>query len=745
MKNLMIQGLLILTIMLGAGEAFGQFVWMKDARNPVLSGGAAGEWNRHVSVPSVLYNSDSARYEMWFSASSATTSDWRPYRIGFAVSQDGINWTMHPTAVLSPEINGWDSYSVETATVIRENGSYKMWYVGRDGSSSPNSVGYAISPDGIQWTKYIGNPVMLPGSAAWEGGGFWTVNIVNVFGGYRMYYDAFTLDHSSSNIGTSFSDDGITWIRDTVNNPILKKGASDEWDDVFVINPQVLQIGTETIMLYSGGEATGQNPSKIGIALSNDSGITWSKYSGNPVMVPSKTGWDASYINNISILQRGDSLHMWYTGSLSPTGSNLWRIGHATASVVTPVQWDFKKYSGNPVLEKGKSGFDLSSVFCPVVLYVQGSYRMWYWASNGSSHSVGYATSPDGLVWTKYENNPVFTASMQDGTFDQYQVRIFRIHYDGIRYHMFYVGVGSPAVRKIGYAHSLDGIQWTINSTAVLDDGSSGAWDEAGVVPGDFVMEDSQWKMWYCGLSGSAIWRTGYAYASDSIHWSRHSSNSPLLSSDINQWDYNDDYAGTVRKVGNEYHLWYESLVKIGYAVSPDGLYWIKSQNNPILTPTQGAWDGYGTVHPWMIKAGGKHYLYYASGNGTGIGVAIDSTTAFPDSTGENKDTGVRPDLGTPHTFILSQNYPNPFNPTTTIRYALPAASNVKLSIYDMLGREITVLVDEVQSAGWKEVHWKSTGAASGISARGGYASGVYFYTLRAGQFVETKKMILMK
>ena len=92
--------------------------------------------------------------------------------------------------------------------------------------------------------------------------------------------------------------------------------------------------------------------------------------------------------------------------------------------------------------------------------------------------------------------------------------------------------------------------------------------------------------------------------------------------------------------------------------------------------------------------------------------------------------------------FNLSQNYPNPFNPSTKIRYAIPAVIstegrnlNVTLKIFDVLGNEIATLVNEVKSVGSYEVNFD----ASKLS------SGVYFYKLEAGSFVETKKMMLMK
>jgi hypothetical protein len=88
-----------------------------------------------------------------------------------------------------------------------------------------------------------------------------------------------------------------------------------------------------------------------------------------------------------------------------------------------------------------------------------------------------------------------------------------------------------------------------------------------------------------------------------------------------------------------------------------------------------------------------------------------------------------------PATFALAQNYPNPFNPTTTISYQLPATCKVHLSVYDLLGRELAVLLNERKDAGRYSVQWDATKMSSGI----------YFYRLQAGQLIETKKMILMK
>lgn len=88
-----------------------------------------------------------------------------------------------------------------------------------------------------------------------------------------------------------------------------------------------------------------------------------------------------------------------------------------------------------------------------------------------------------------------------------------------------------------------------------------------------------------------------------------------------------------------------------------------------------------------------------------------------------------------PENFILGQNYPNPFNPSTSFKYSIPASGNVTLKIYNSIGTEVMTLVDRHMSAG----NYIETVDMSAFS------SGIYFYTLQAGSFVETKKMILVK
>lgn len=88
-----------------------------------------------------------------------------------------------------------------------------------------------------------------------------------------------------------------------------------------------------------------------------------------------------------------------------------------------------------------------------------------------------------------------------------------------------------------------------------------------------------------------------------------------------------------------------------------------------------------------------------------------------------------------PKVFRLYNSYPNPFNPLTKIKFVIPKSSYVKLIIYDVLGREIKTLVNEKLNAGRYEINWDGSG----------YPSGVYIYELHTSDFVDVKKMMLIK
>jgi len=88
-----------------------------------------------------------------------------------------------------------------------------------------------------------------------------------------------------------------------------------------------------------------------------------------------------------------------------------------------------------------------------------------------------------------------------------------------------------------------------------------------------------------------------------------------------------------------------------------------------------------------------------------------------------------------PSDYVLEQNYPNPFNPGTTIKFGLPEKSNVAITVYNSLGAEVATLVNEIREAGIYEIEFNAND----------FSSGIYYYKIASGNFIETKKMILLK
>jgi predicted GH43/DUF377 family glycosyl hydrolase len=175
--------LLIAFLFLSNADFLAQVNWTKYEGNPVIT--VPGVWYNGIFATCAIYNADSSRYELFFSGAS-TADGGRPCRIGLAYSNDGLSWQVRPTPVLTPTAGQWDSYTAEFPDVIYENGVYKMWYTGALNTTT-YKIGYATSPDGINWTKHP-TPVLDAGPDVWEAGGVGGSYVMPVTGGYKMWY-----------------------------------------------------------------------------------------------------------------------------------------------------------------------------------------------------------------------------------------------------------------------------------------------------------------------------------------------------------------------------------------------------------------------------------------------------------------------------------------------------------------------------------------------------------------------------
>ena len=148
-------------------------------------------------------------------------------------------------------------------------------------------------------------------------------------------------------------------------------------------------------------------------------------------------------------------------------------------------------------------------------------------------------------------------------------------------------------------------------------------------------------------------------------------------------------------------------------------------------------WTGWKLKKVLLTDIPGSGTIQFQGINIVQARVGLTSGRLFFDDCTGDIITDVKLSEGLPATYQLEQNYPNPFNPTTVIGYQLSKAGNVSLKVYDVLGREVATLVEAFQQAG----HYKIMLSADNYHL----SSGIYFYRLEAGNFVSTKKLILLK
>ncbi len=228
--------------------------------------------------------------------------------------------------------------------------------------------------------------------------------------------------------------------------------------------------------------------------VESEDGIHWSE----PVIVlgPNPaTGWEES-VNRPGVMRLADSYYLWYTGQAR---GQSW-IGCATSADGR----SFRRKSGRPVLEANVP-WEKGAVMCPHVLYDQSNrvFRMWY--SGGEQYepnAIGYATSPDGLVWTKDPGNPIFVPDWKNA-WEKDRVTACQVIAHGGWHLMFYIGFSSLSHAQIGAARSRDGVRdWERHAANPLIRPSNNGWDKDAVYKPYAVLDGNRWLMWYNGRRG---------------------------------------------------------------------------------------------------------------------------------------------------------------------------------------------------------------------------------------------------
>jgi predicted GH43/DUF377 family glycosyl hydrolase len=289
-------------------------------------------------------------------------------------------------------------------------------------------------------------------------------------------------------------------VKQNNGDPVLSNTSVGHFDYGYVSNPSVVLRGSTFNMWYTGSDGFNE---RIGYATSSD-GVTWTRQnSGNPVMDHGTANdWDSFGAGDPWVIDDGGTLRMWYTGS---DGLNN-RIGYASsANGITWVK------NSAAVLDLGDFfKFDEDGVSAPTVVKVGGTFYMWYMGLYGKETALGFATSNDGLTWTRMNNNaPVLTATAL-GTFDGKSVWEPSVTlFNGV-YLMYYAGFDGNQY-KVGVATSVDGKNWIRRNAGMpVLSPMNGKFDWRGVASPTSLLDGMTIKIWYIGLNATTD-QVGYA------------------------------------------------------------------------------------------------------------------------------------------------------------------------------------------------------------------------------------------
>jgi len=662
-----------------------QTTWIKHNNNPVLSGGPSSAWDGgRIFYHFILF--DGTQYRMWYTGFNPTLN--APPAFGYATSPDGFHWTKYANnPIMTPIPGSWESEGLYEPVVLYDGVNFRMWYSGN------TETGYATSPDGINWTKYSGNPIMQPGPAgSWDAGGAGVAAIILEGATYKMWYLGLS-GNFVFRIGYATSSDGIQWTKHP-NNPVLDVGPPGSWEESIVFTPDVHFDGQTYHMWYNGFNRT---DARIGHATSPD-GISWTKNPANPIINPGVPGtWESREASHPRVLFDGNARKMWYIGSDDQI--NI-RIGYAN----TPLPHDIMIAT---IPEHLRSLPILANVAPKVALMNAGlndESNLSVTCQIDSARVAVYSDRQDLALLQSLATREITFKNWRTLEEKSYRLSFF--------------------------------ITRLINDENVFND------TLRAIVSVSNLMDDFE--------TGFGKWTsaTGWGINGQRFHSGRFSMD------DSPQGNYGNNVNSAVN-YNFSFDLSQQSAAHLSYwswnVLQPNDFGYVEASTDGGVT-----WNQLGARHEGVQRTWTQEYRSLTPYCGPGFKdvrirfrLVTDASGVFP---GWNLDDveiheGESPTAvaeqeseGVPKEYALLGNYPNPFNPETSIEYQLPRPGRVEVSVYNLAGQHIRTLRQAHQPAGKYKLRWDGKDELGNS-----VASGVYLYRMHAGEFSATKKMILAK
>lgn len=269
----------------------------------------------------------------------------------------------------------------------------------------------------------------------------------------------------------------------------------------------------------------------------------------------------------------------------------------------------------------------------PWVLYDQVGMSMYYYSDyNFGPYHIARARSSNGIDWATDPVDPVIGIG-EFGEFDDTHVIYSSVvAMEGGGYHMLYTGWDSGVNLSVGYASSVDGVAWTKSTLNPVLAPTEGAWDSERVADACLFFYDDLFHAWYAGFTQISSVSIGHAQSHDGIVWTKTPEPVFVATGVSSDWDSDRVYAPYVLHDGRVFHMFYvgtrsnNSYRSIGHAMSVDGLNWFRDSQGAWITPeTCDDWAPGSTSAPSVIRENDLFRIWFSGnlvGNSWGIGYA---------------------------------------------------------------------------------------------------------------------------